>query len=283
MMSLLVRNKRLIVGSVLVAAMSGVSAESLRDGAVPKRVATKIAPLMGDYTGQWSTELTENVYDDISRYRLEEPVLRLSLDQERRVRLSFYMDVEEAEAGQALDLLGFGCRSAVGPMLTVDLPKVTRADASTPHTVLSGTFDFDWGNCPSRVYAQDNNDLHVDVAFDPAKQQYVAHLKLLRSVQPVAKVYAQTKEGRREVKVRPKANGSRSVYNAELEYCVLNEVGETEACFPRKSELKTYLVPFPLPGFTALWYTQKTPKLTVDQGTKMQYHEADFRRASTPR
>ncbi len=42
-----------------------------------------------------------------------------------------------------------------------------------------------------------------------------------------------------------------------MEYCVLNELGEVDKCFDRESELKRYIVPFPFPGFSALWYTKQ--------------------------
>jgi hypothetical protein len=194
--------------------------------------------------------------------------MRLSMDDARRARVTFFMDAEAAKTGDPLDLLGLGCRSAVGAMLTFE----------TSDGVMRASFDFDWGRCPSRVYAVRSNDLVLEISGDRENREYVARVTLLKSVRPDDKVYATTKEqGKREVKVRPKQGDSR-LYNAELEYCVVNQLGETEACFARESEVKKYLVPFPFPGLTALWYTKKTPKLTVEHGTQRVYHEADFRR-----
>ena len=36
----------------------------------------------------------------------------------------------------------------------------------------------------------------------------------------------------------------------------------------RESELKRYIVPFPFPGFSALWYTKQSPNLKVVPGMK---------------
>ena len=253
------------IGTVAIGATAG----TVRDGTLPKSDAESFAAFLGDYSGQWRSEVTDNVYDDISRYRLEEPVMRLSMNDDRRVRVTFFMDAEAAKSGEALDLLGFGCHSAVGDLLTF---KTTRGG-------MTASFDFDWGQCPSRVYAVKSNDLALEIVGDREKREYVAHVTLLKSIKPDDKVYATTKtEGKREVKVRPKAGDSR-LYNAELEYCVVDDLGETQACFARESEVKKYLVPFPFPGLTALWYTKKTPALTVEHGTKREYHEADFRRA----
>ena len=80
----------------------------------------------------------------------------------------------------------------------------------------------------------------------------------------------------RTVKVRPKPGGS--LYDPKMEYCVLNELGEIDKCFDRESELKQYIVPFPFPGLSAVWYTKKSPNLKVVPGVKKTYHEAVFRR-----
>ena len=248
------------------------AADKVRDGALSKRDAELLMPFLGDYTGQWNSEVTDNVHDDISRYQLDAPVMRLSLDDARRPRVTFFIDSEAAKAGEPLDLLGFGCRSRVGPALTFDKP------AKDAVTVLQVSFDFDWGQCPSRVYAVKSNDLKVDIAVDNEAREYIANVSLLKSIRPDDKVYASTKEGKREVVVRPK-EGDRRLYNAAVEYCVVNELGETEKCFDRKSEVKTYLVPFPFPGMTAIWYTKKTPSLSVERlPPKTEYHRADFRR-----
>jgi hypothetical protein len=141
------------------------------------------------------------------------------------------------------------------------------------------SFDFDWGQCPSRVYAVKSNDLNVDIAVDNGAREYVARVSLLKSIRPDDKVYAATKDGKREVKMRPKEGDSR-LYNPAMEYCVVDELGETEKCFERESEVKTYLVPFPFPGMTAVWYTKKTPSLSVQHlPPKTEYHTADFRRS----
>ncbi len=48
--------------------------------------------------------------------------------------------------------------------------------------------------------------------------------------------------------------------------------------FDQETELKRYIVPFPFPGLSALWYTKKTPNLKVIPGVKKTYHEAVFHR-----
>ena len=68
------------------------------------------------------------------------------------------------------------------------------------------------------------------------------------------------------------------MYDPKMEYCVLNEFGEIDKCFDRESELKQYIVPFPFPGLSAVWYTKKSPNLKVMPGVKKTYHEAVFHR-----
>jgi hypothetical protein len=55
-------------------------------------------------------------------------------------------------------------------------------------------------------------------------------------------------------------------------------LGEIEQCFDRETELKRYIVPFPFPGLSALWYTKNSPNLKVIPGVKKTYHEAVFHR-----
>jgi hypothetical protein len=271
------RSRWMVIAALIGCAALDGSANTVRNGVVSKHDATALARFVGDYSGQWRSELTDNVYDDISRYELKAPVMRLAIDDARRPSLTFFMDADAASANEPLDLLGFGCHSKVGPLLKFDATPTTGKSASP--AVLHASFDFDWGKCPSRVYAVPSNDLNVEIRVDDDAREYVAHVTLLRSQRPDDKIIANTSEGKREVKIRPKAGDSR-LYNPEQEYCVLNALGETEACFPRESEVKTYLVPFPFPGFTALWYTKKTPELSVQHGAPVrQYHEADFRRS----
>jgi hypothetical protein len=212
--------------------------------------------------------VTNNVYDDISRYKLENPVMRLALDDHKHLTVAFFMDSAAAAKNEPLDLLGFGCESKVGPLLTLG-PVKTGLDAS---------FDFDWGRCPSRVLAVKSNHLLVSLTQNTDDREDVATFKILRNATSDNKVYAVGEDGqRREVKIRTKPGGS--LYHPEVEYCLMNETNEVEKCFAQKSELKTYLVPFPFPGMSAVWYTKTTPKIEIVEGKKLDYHEAVFRRA----
>lgn len=264
-----------IVLLLLLGAIPAI-AGTVNDGVVPKQYVARVAEFVGDYEGQWNSEVTDNVYDDISRYQLESPVMRLSLDDRHRLTVAFYMDTLAASKNEPLDLLGFGCESKVGPLLTL-------AFASAPagrdefRKQLDASFDFDWGRCPSRVLAVKSNDLLLSLSQNTADHEYVATLKLLRNASSDNKVYAVSDGKRREVKIRPKPGGS--LYHPEIEYCVMNELNEIEKCFAQKSELKTYLVPFPFPGMSAVWYTKRSPKIEIVEGKKLEYHEAVFRRA----
>jgi hypothetical protein len=96
-------------------------------------------------------------------------------------------------------------------------------------------------------------------------------------VQSDNKVYINQDGVRREVKLRPKPDAT-STSDAELQYCVVNALGEVEACFDRESELKRFIVPFPFPGMSAAWYTKKSPAFDVKPGKRYTYHEAVFRK-----
>ncbi len=82
-----------------------------------------MTPYLGDYEGQWNSSVTDDVTDGISRYELDNPVLRLSLDANNKLRVRFFMDRASAQQNDELDLLGFGCHSQVGDLLELDVPK----------------------------------------------------------------------------------------------------------------------------------------------------------------
>ncbi len=260
-----------------------VHAATIKDGIVPKKLIAAVTPYVGDYEGQWKSSgnadenSTEGSLDSISRYKLENPVMRLSLDAEHHLRVTFYFDRASARANDPLDLLGFGCHSKVGDLLQLDAMKPPKTIPSEPYQVITASLAFDWGDCPSRVYAVPSNHLQLALSIDPVEHQYVVDLKLLKRVQSDGKIVVEENGRQRVVKVRPKA-GEGSLYDPKMEYCVLNDVGEIEKCFDQETELKRYIVPFPFPGLSALWYTKKTPDLKVIPGVKKTYHEAVFHR-----
>ena len=273
---------RAVMLAAVLAAMGvagAVDAASIKQGVVPKDRVAAVVPYLGDYQGQWNSSVAEGVTDGISRYSLENPVLRLSLDAGNRLRVQFFMDLASARQDDALDLLGFGCHSKVGDLLELDLAKPPKKLTGEPYQVLAARLDFDWGNCPSRVHAVPSNDLELALLVDPAEQQYVARLQLLKRLQADNTIVVEDKGVRRVVKVRRKASDPGSLYAPNMEYCVANAVGEIEQCFDRETELKRYIVPFPFPGFSALWYTKNSENLKVIPGVKKTYHEAVFHRA----
>ena len=266
-------------------------AEAIKNGVVPKKYVAMLASYMGDYEGQWNSSVTQDLTTDgISRYVLENPVMRLAIDDSNRLRLTFYMDRASARANDELDLLGFGCHSRVGDLLELDMNKTPKAastknapsaeaDAgSQPYQVFAARLDFDWGNCPSRVYAVPSNDLELALLVDDKTHEYVVNLRLLKRMQPDNKVVMEDHGVQRVVKIRPNPDNPGGQYSPNMQYCVLNEVGEVQQCFDRETELKRFIVPFPFPGLSAVWWTKTTPNLKVVPGVKKTYHEAVFHR-----
>lgn len=231
---------------------------------------------LGDYVGQWNSEASTDPYDDISRYDLSESVMRLGRNG-GNLELTFFLNAETAAAGEALDLLGFGCKSKVGEMLTLQEHEPAATDQL--QTVIDATFDFDWGNCPTRVYAFATNDLRLELAVNPIDLEYVARLSLLHKLQPANQAYLSRDGEKQRVVVRKKEGGT--LYHPAHEYCVVNEVGETQACFDRRSEVKHIVVPFPLPGASAVWWTSRD-KVEIVEGRRALYHEAVYRRSFDP-
>jgi hypothetical protein len=250
---------------------------TIKNGVVPKNQIASVTPYLGDYEGQWNSSVTDDTSDGISRYKLENPVMRLSLDAANQLHVQFFMDRASADANDELDLLGFGCRSKVGDLLELETKKPPKPVGEEPYQVLAARLDFDWGNCPARVYAVPSNDLLLALLIDPTQKQYIVQLRLLKRVQADGKIVVDDNGVQRVVKVRPKA-GDSSMYDPKMEYCVLNEFGEVEKCFDQETELKRYIVPFPFPGLSAVWFTKKTPDLKVVPGVKKTYHEAVFHR-----
>jgi len=285
-----------VVSLALVAAFAcgaaSIKADTIKNGVVPKKYVATLAPYLGDYEGQWNSSITEDLTTDgISRYVLENPVMRLSIDATDKLHLTFYMDRTSARANDELDLLGFGCHSRVGNLLELDMNKAPKgapsknaasaggtADAPQPYQVFAARLDFDWGNCPSRVYAVPSNDLELALLVDDKAREYVVNLRLLKRMQPDNKVVMEDHGVQRVVKIRPNPDNPGGLYSPNMQYCVLNEVGEVQQCFDRETELKRFIVPFPFPGLSAVWWTKTTPNLKVVPGVKRTYHEAVFHR-----
>jgi len=283
-------HSRLAVALVVALAAAPIRADTIKSGVVPPKYVAALAPYMGDYEGQWNSSVTQDLTTDgISRYVLENPVMRLSIDTTDRLRLTFYMDRASARSNDELDLLGFGCHSRVGNLLELDMNKTPKAAAKTapaaateaepqPYQVFAARLDFDWGNCPSRVYAVPSNDLELALLVDDKTREYVVNLRLLKRMQPDNKVVMNDHGVQRVVKIRPNPDNPGGLYSPNMQYCVLNEVGEVQQCFDRETELKRFIVPFPFPGLSAVWWTKTTPNLKVVPGVKKTYHEAVFHR-----
>ena len=97
-------------------------------------------------------------------------------------------------------------------------------------------------------------------------------------MQPDNKVVVEDHGVQRVVKIRPNPDNPGGLYSPNMQYCVLNEIGEVQQCFDRETELKRFIVPFPFPGLSAVWWTKTTPNLKVVPGVKKTYHEAVFHR-----
>lgn len=259
------------IGVLLVIALAGPVHGAVKNGAVPKSMMEAVRPFLGDYRGNWNTEMSESDVDDISRYDLSDSVMRLSLDENRRLAIAFYLDPGAAAQNQPLDLLGYGCKSSTGPLLDID--QGTAADG-TP--VIHLVFDFDWGRCPSRVHAVKSTKLHMELIEDAAEDSYAARLTILRKVQGDYQVYAKVDGKSVPVEVRPSSKGDGTLYNPGLEYCTEDELGE-KTCFSESERTTVGALPGPvMPGATVFWWTHKTPRLKVEKGKQLRHHEAVY-------
>ena len=257
--------------AALAAAATSAYAARTPDGVVPNKQLGIVEPVLGDYTGNWNTELTPSDQDDISRYDLTGSIMRVAIGDDRRLGLRFYANAAAADRDDVLDLLGFGCNSAVGR-----LEELNRRDEGGTQ-VVQGIFDFDWGRCPSRVHAVASNKLIVEFAQDGVDGDRVARLMLLRKVRGDYKVYAKIDGRRQEVKVRTRDDGD-IPGRTELEICV-NEHGELK-CFPQQEKTRLFGLPVPFPGATVVWWTRKTPRLDVEKDKALLYHEGVYVRTA---
>ena len=87
---------RLVVTLVTCIAATAFAA-TIKNGVVPKNQIESVKPYLGDYEGQWNSSVTDDVSDGISRYKLENPVMRLSLDAQNQLRVQFYIDPASAQ------------------------------------------------------------------------------------------------------------------------------------------------------------------------------------------
>ena len=181
---------RLVVTLVTCIAATAFAA-TIKNGVVPKNQIESLRPYLGDYEGQWNSSVTDDLSDGISRYKLENPVMRSSLDAQNQLRVQFYFDAASAQLNDELDLLGFGCHSKVGNLLELDTAKPPKGSPNgtpaEPYQVFAARFDFEWGNCPARVYAVPSNNLDFGAAG-----------RSERSAVRGAAAFAQARAGRRQ-------------------------------------------------------------------------------------
>ena len=264
---------------VLLAAASAqtVLAKKVAGGVVPQAQLALVRQFLGDYEGQWDTELTEDPYDDISRYELKNPVLRLRLDDGKRLKVVFFLDRATAAAGEELDLLGFGCKSGVGDLVEFTVPKRSKTAAEEAYAVFDAKFDFVWGGCPSRVHAVASNKFELTVGVNPVEEETLIRALLLRRVRADNKLIAKHGGQQYEVKARPATPDPESTRPPPLEFCSENALGE-EQCVQQSSQTKTVVLPLPLGSISAVWYTQTTPNIKVVKGMSLIYHKGAFRR-----
>jgi hypothetical protein len=191
--------------------------------------------------------------------------------------LTFFQDPAAAAGNEPLDLLGYGCHSGVGEVTeaTVMPAPTDQADNEAVQTLLTAAFEFHWGKCPSRVWAFPSNQLRLEAAENTADGETVVHLSLLHRLIAANQAYV-TRDGEKQrVEIRPVPGGSH--YRPKQQYCVVNEYGETETCYAQRSEVKHFVVPFPLYGASAVWWTSRD-KVEIVEGQRALYHEAVYRR-----
>ncbi len=264
-----------LAAALLVGVLSWTSAVPAKptEGAAPENMRATLRSFVGDYRGNWNTELTESDVDDISRYDLSDSVMRLSLQPDNSIVIRFFLNPAAAVDDKPLDLLGYGCRSGVGALR--DLSQGQAADGTR---VVHAVFDFDWGRCPSRVHAVPGTKLHVELIEDAEQDIYAARLTLLRRVQGDYQTYAKIDGQRRPVEVRRSKDRRGTLYHPELEYCLEDDLGETE-CFRESDRTTVGAAPGPIqPGVTVFWWKRKTPSLRVEKGRRLLYHEALYTR-----
>ena len=189
--------------AAIVVATAAVAA-SIQNGVVPKNRLASVTPYLGDYEGQWNSSVTGDVSDGDQPLRARKSGDAFIARCRQPIARAVLHGPASAQLNDELDLLGFGCRSRVGDLLELDVPKPPKETTADPYPVLTARLDFDWGNCPSRVHAVPSNDLELALLMDPARQEYVVELRLLKRVQGDDKIVIEDEGVQRVVKVRRK-------------------------------------------------------------------------------
>ncbi|MFB3103612.1 MAG: hypothetical protein ACE1ZA_01685, partial [Pseudomonadales bacterium] len=229
----------------------------------PTNVVAKTQNDLGLYRGYFATALTPDPSDDLNYNPCDERVadctrhqaplidilLRLSENDEGRLRATFFSGLADLQAGVPLDLLGRGCGSRVGSLEEFNAGKndSKRWTARFALNVRNRT-------CLGKLRPTSSHFLVVEMIQESDSIGPSIDVLIDKRVVDKNFLYIKEKGRQRRVKIDV-ANTQGEGRRARYRICVENELGEFEQCVLTDKQLKSFALPIPVPGGVAVNYS----------------------------
>lgn len=273
----------------LLAALAGCAAAT-------DRLASRAdadAAILGVYRGSFATAHTEDPTDDLN-YRQcdpaverclggDQPLVDVLLDVRRdatgSVRLAFYRTPADLERGDALDLLGRGCGTTLGALVT------GTSDAATGRLVGQVPLAARNRLCLNRLRPTATHELRAEFARDAATGVAYVDLLIDRDVRSANYLFVEEQGKRRRVRI-DLDNTLDTATDARYRVCIEDDLGDFSRCVMTDRELRRFVLPVPVPGGAALsytWWYELVPRLKRTSGLQeVERYSGRFVRHSGP-
>jgi hypothetical protein len=242
----------------LLAALTGCTTAADR----PAQRADSDAAFLGVYRGSFATAQTEDPTDDLN-YRPCDPaserclggdeplvdvLLTVRRDAAGSVRLAFYRTRADLERGDALDLLGRGCGTTLGALVTSGRDAGTGARAGRVPLAARNRL------CLNRLRPTATHELRVEFGTDAATGVAFVDLLLDRDVRSANYLFVEEEGKRRRVRI-DLDNTLDTATDTRYRVCIEDDLGDFSRCVMTDRELRRFVLPVPLPDGAALSYT----------------------------
>jgi hypothetical protein len=262
---------RVVLAFALLGLLAGCVGQRARGGS-----ADPIDAHLGVYRGSFGDTLTEDRADDVNFVPcdprqarclggdapLADVLLEIARDTRGAVRLAFYRNPADRAAGRTLDLLGAGCGTRIDALET--LGRGSAADGWV------ATFPITADNrlCLNKLRPTTRHEIRVELGHDPASGIAVAEPRIDRDVKSENYLYVEEGGVRRRVRIdldNTLVEGPARRYRV----CIEDEFGDYTRCVLTDRELKTIVLPVPLPGGGGVgvaWWEELAPDLKRTRG-----------------
>jgi hypothetical protein len=269
--------------AILLCLLAGCAAPGPSGG----RSEDRLDAVTGVFRGSFDSALTEDPDDDLNinpcdparsncrthHAPLADVLVEIDRISAGTLRARFFRTRSDRDRGQALDLLGDGCGTGLGPVS--DLAQTNDADgrrwtATVPLTAQNRA-------CLGRLRPTSRHELQLTWHLAPGEAVGQSLVILIdRRVSDANHLYVEEDGVRRRVRF-DLANTLEQGGNARYRVCIEDDFGEYGRCVMTDREFRQVLLPVPFPGGAAVsytWWHQLTPKL---RSTRGHYHLEQYR------